>query len=152
GEAGIGKTALTEALLAEASRYGMLTLVGHCYDLTETPPFGPWMEIAQRVRALLPALPALSDVPLPSLVSPQSQGTLFSDVDSFRATLAAQRPLLVVLDDLQWADPASLDLLRFLARGARTRSLLVLAAYRGDEIGRRHPLYQLLPALEHEAQ
>src|SRR5438093_12375500 len=44
GEAGIGKTALAEWLLAEAQRQGALALVGRCYDLSETPPYGPWAE------------------------------------------------------------------------------------------------------------
>ncbi|MDQ6602550.1 MAG: ATP-binding protein, partial [Chloroflexota bacterium] len=44
GEAGVGKTALAEALCAEAQQHGALVLVGRCYDLSETPPFGPWTE------------------------------------------------------------------------------------------------------------
>ena len=60
GEAGIGKTALAEALLAEAQARGSLALVGRCYDLSETPPYGPWrelFELAPRTNGL-PALPA----------------------------------------------------------------------------------------------
>ena len=45
GEAGIGKTALAEALCREAAEQGALVLVGRCYDLTETPPYGPWVEL-----------------------------------------------------------------------------------------------------------
>src|SRR3954470_4262732 len=45
GEAGIGKTALAETLCREAEEQGALVLVGHCYDLTETPPYGPWVEL-----------------------------------------------------------------------------------------------------------
>src|SRR3954447_21365040 len=60
GEAGIGKTALAEALLAEAAGRGALVLVGGCYDLSETPPYGPWAEALARAPASddLPALPA----------------------------------------------------------------------------------------------
>src|SRR5262245_29029639 len=59
GEAGIGKTALAEALLAEAVEQGALVLVGRCYDLAETPPYGPWRELFERAPrdASLPALP-----------------------------------------------------------------------------------------------
>jgi predicted ATPase len=46
GEVGIGKTALAEALCREATERGALVLVGRCYDLTETPPYGPWVEIS----------------------------------------------------------------------------------------------------------
>src|SRR5438128_768814 len=50
GEAGIGKTALAEALCQEARQQGALVLVGRCYDLTETPPYGPWVELFGRYR------------------------------------------------------------------------------------------------------
>ena len=59
GEAGIGKTALAEALLAEAAALGALVLVGRCYDLSETPPYGPWAEaLARAPRGDGPPLPA----------------------------------------------------------------------------------------------
>ena len=61
GEAGIGKTALAEALLAEAATDGAAVLIGHSYDLTETPPYGPWRELFDRtpVGTSLPALPSV---------------------------------------------------------------------------------------------
>src|SRR5215211_3719732 len=60
GEAGIGKTALAEALLRDAEAQGALALVGRCYDLSETPPYGPWVELFERLpgehdRSGLPA-------------------------------------------------------------------------------------------------
>src|SRR5688572_19451391 len=60
GEAGIGKTALAEALLAEAEAQGALVLVGRCYDLAETPPYGPWVEAlaASTAADAPPPLPA----------------------------------------------------------------------------------------------
>src|SRR5687768_5231358 len=60
GEAGIGKTALAEALLSEVTEAGAAVLVGRCYDLTETPPYGPWRELFDRAprAAALPVLPA----------------------------------------------------------------------------------------------
>src|SRR4051794_13217287 len=57
GEAGIGKTALAEAALAEAKGQGAQALVGHCYDLSETPPYGPWAEALSRA-------PRAADMPL----------------------------------------------------------------------------------------
>src|SRR5437879_520353 len=53
GEAGIGKTALTEDLCREAAARGAFTLTGHCYDLTETPPYGLWREMFGRYIASL---------------------------------------------------------------------------------------------------
>src|SRR5262245_40530575 len=59
GEAGIGKTTLAEALLAETAEQGVRALVGRCYDLSETPPYGPWIEALARAAGGvgLPPLP-----------------------------------------------------------------------------------------------
>src|SRR5262245_26855972 len=59
GEAGVGKTTLAEAICAEAGRPGTVVLVGRCYDLSETPPYGPWRELFARAprAADLPILP-----------------------------------------------------------------------------------------------
>src|SRR5438309_152133 len=69
GEAGIGKTALAETLCREASDRGTLVLVGHGFDLSETPPFGPWAEALARAPAgdNLPVLPA-------AVLSPERDG------------------------------------------------------------------------------
>src|SRR5262245_20101917 len=107
GEAGIGKTALANALGREAADAGARVLVGHCYDRTETPPYGPWREIARRVDAL----PGAAGVPpLPRLDEATSQAALFAQARDFLAAVAAARPLVLVLEDLHWADRASLDL------------------------------------------
>jgi len=152
GEAGIGKTALAEATLAEATGRGALALVGRCYDRTATPPYGPWRELA---RAAPPdaALP-----PWPGALATDGAGTpaagpdaLFEQVRDGLAARAARRPLVLLLDDLHWADPASLDLLRALARQLGDLPFLLLATHRTDEVTRRHPLYQLIPLLLREA-
>jgi predicted ATPase len=149
GEAGIGKTALAEALLRDAAEQGALVLVGRCYDLTETPPYGSWVEAFERLaaehdRASLPA-------PLGNSEAVANQAVLFAQVRDFLAALAREQPLVLLLDDLHWADPASLDLLRSLARWVGTLPILVVVAYRADEVTRRHPLSQLLPLLVREA-
>ncbi|HEU5329043.1 MAG TPA: AAA family ATPase [Thermomicrobiales bacterium] len=144
GEAGIGKTALAEALLAEATAQGARALIGRCYDLTETPPYGPWADALAHAEALTP----------PDFTGggAGSQAALFTQVRDYLAALAQHQPLLLLLDDLHWADPASLDLLRVLARGLAALPLLLLTTYRSDELTRRHPLYALLPLLVREAQ
>jgi len=148
GEAGIGKTALAEVLAQKAVGRGALVLVGRCYDLTETPPYGPWVE----ALAQAPRDDASADPPdLGGSNGAPSQAALFTAARDFLATLATRRPLVVLLDDLHWADPASLDLLRFLGRQLADLPLLLLATYRADELTRRHPLYALLPVLEREA-
>jgi len=149
GEAGVGKTALAEWLLAAAVTQGAQVLVGRCYDLTETPPYGPWAEALARIHRGddQPAPPDLVEG-----AGAASQAALFVQVRDYLAALAATRPLVLLLDDLHWADPASLDLLRVLARGLADQPILLLATYRADEITRRHPLYALLPLLAREGR
>jgi DNA-binding CsgD family transcriptional regulator len=152
GEAGIGKTALAEAICREAGDQGVLVLVGRCYDLAETPPYGPWVELFGRC-------PRTGDgPPLPELFATRgtlgaatSQAALFQQVLGFFTALATRRPLLLLLDDLHWADSASLDLLRFLAHSLSDLPVTMLAIYRSDELARHHPLYQLLPTLVRES-
>lgn len=148
GEAGIGKTVLAETICAEAAQRGALILVGRCYDLAETPPHGPWVDA-------LAGAPRDDGLPPPPDLTGGGgivgQAAIFAAVRDFFAALVARQPVVLLLDDLHWADPASLDLLRFFARGSGNSSLLLLAAYRVDELTRRHPLYPLLPALVREA-
>lgn len=153
GEAGIGKTALAEAVCQEAAQRGALVLVGRCYDLTETPPYGPWIDLFGRYRPAgeTPALPpALAEHGTVGAVA--SQAALFRQVLDFLSTLSAHSPSLLVLEDLHWADPSSLDLLRFLARSLAATRLLVVATYRADELARDDPLSLMLPLLVRESR
>jgi DNA-binding CsgD family transcriptional regulator len=152
GEAGIGKTALAESLCGEATEQGALVLTGRCYDLTETPPYGPWIELfgGYRQRDNLPLLP-VAFARRDGIGDVSSQTNLFEQARDFLAALAARQPVMLLLDDLHWADVASLDLLRFLGRTLATMPLLLIATYRADELTRRHPLYQLLPVLVRES-
>ncbi len=153
GEAGIGKTSLAEEVLRQARAGGARTFTGGCYDLTTTPPYGPWLEVVQSMRELddLPAPPpALDDAS--TLTDVGSQTVLFDAVRTFLVSMAAEKPLVVLLEDLHWADHASLDLLRYLARHLRDQQQLLIATYREDELTRRHPLSVLLPRMTREAQ
>jgi ATP/maltotriose-dependent transcriptional regulator MalT len=151
GEAGIGKTALAEALCREAEEQRTPVLVGRCYDLAETPPYGTWVELfGQYSPANASPLPDAFARP-GTVGEVTSQAALFQQALDFLRALASQQPLLVLLDDLHWADLASLDLLRFLARSLTTMPLLLIVTYRSDELTRRHPLYALLPLLVREA-
>ncbi len=152
GEAGVGKTTLAEASLREAASLGFAVLEGHCFDLAETPPYGPWIDLFARYE------PPASSPPLPAAFAQRgtvgavaSQMALFVQVQDFLKAVASRKPIALLLDDLHWSDPASLDLLRFLARSVATLPLLILVTYRSDELTRRHPLYQLLPLLVREA-
>jgi DNA-binding CsgD family transcriptional regulator/tetratricopeptide (TPR) repeat protein len=152
GEAGIGKTAVAETISREASEQGALVLVGRSFDLAEDPPYGPWVDLFSHYRpgADLPPPPA-AFAERGTVGAVASQAALFHAVLDFLAALAAQRPLVVLLEDAHWQDAASLDLLRFLAREVAALPILLLVTYRVDEITRRHPLYPLLPILVREA-
>ncbi len=152
GEAGIGKTTLAEAALQEAAGQGFVVLEGHCFDLADTPPYGPWIDLFLHVpqSAALPPLPEAFAV-RGTVGAVASQMALFAQVEDFLRALATRQPVAILLDDLHWSDPASLDLLRFLSRSVAGLPLLVLVTYRSDELTRRHPLYALLPQLAREA-
>jgi DNA-binding CsgD family transcriptional regulator len=147
GEAGIGKTTLARTAASGAPE-GSRVLIGHSYDLMETPPYGPWRESLRRwpegVGPPAPPFGGRDD-------APQTQEALFSRVQATLITLARTRPLILILDNIQWADPASLDLLRHIAHDLATRRILILCTYRTDELTATDPLAALLPRLLREA-
>jgi predicted ATPase len=116
GEAGIGKTALAEAVGREARERDALVLIGRCYDLTETPPFGPWVEVFEQYRRMdgMPPLPA-AFARRGTVGAVTSQASLVQRMQDFLVLLAAQRSLVLLLDDLHWTESASLDLVRAIA-------------------------------------
>lgn len=152
GEAGIGKTALARDLIRAADDLGCRVLAGSCYDLSNTPPYGPWLDLFEGCRRdpSLPAPPAALDGG--RLAPVTDQAALFAEVRQFLAALAAAGPTLILLEDLHWADPASVELLRHLGSHLRHWPLLLLATYRVDELSPRHPFAQQLPALVREAE
>ena len=152
GEAGIGKTTLAEATLRDAADAGCIVLEGHCFDLADTPPYGPWIDLFAHYA------PSPSSPPLPPAFAERgtvgavaSQMALFVAVEDFLKAPAARQSVVLLLDDLHWADPASLDLLGFLSRFVANMPILMLVTYRSDELTRRHPLYALLPQLARES-
>lgn len=153
GEAGIGKTSLVEDLAHVPAARGCLVLRGHAYDLSVTPAYGPWVELLRHYQPGDENLPASP----PFIESAQSAATtgsreaLFSAAMAFFDDVARVQPLLLIVEDLHWADQGSLDFLRFLARQLGDRRILVVATYRSDEMHRRHPLYALLPSLVRES-
>ena len=150
GEAGIGKTTLARDLADEATARGARVFSGACYDLTNTPPYGPWLELFE-------ACTRDHDLPPPGRLRQRTVGTvsdqaaLYAEVRAFFAAIA-DRPTVLLLEDLHWADPASLELLRHLAPRLRHWPVLLLVTYRGDELTRRHPFAVQLPALVREAE
>ena len=154
GEAGIGKTTLVEQLSREAETGDMTVVWGRAYDLSVTPPYGPWLEMLRQCSELGGNWPAppdfVSDVD--ALPKFGSEDTLFAAIAGYFHALADYRPLMLVLDDIHWADQASLDFLRSFARRIADHRILLVAIHRSDELHREHPLFSLLPLLVREAQ
>ena len=149
GEAGVGKTSLARRALAGS---GLQVLEGVGAQ-GGTSAFGPVVEVLRAhlrsqgggplVEGPLAAHLALL---LPELGPPAAEAdraTLFEAIRLALAAIAARGPAALFLDDLQWADDATLELLGALARSLDTQPLLVLGAYRSDELPRDHPIRRL---------
>ncbi|MEV1014774.1 AAA family ATPase [Micromonospora sp. NPDC049801] len=168
GEAGVGKTRLLEDFAALATASGTRVLVGQCLELGEAGfPFAPF---AAALRAVLRAdgpevfagfeaefarlLPELGRTPTASTLSRTGpltdapRGYLFDLVAELFQRLADVRPLLLVIEDLHWADRSTRDLIGFLVRAARPGRLLLVCTYRTDELQRGHPLRPFLAELD----
>jgi predicted ATPase len=167
GDAGMGKTRLLVEFAGRAQQRGSRVLVGGCVELgdiglaylpvvdalrglVEDPAEA---ELVAEVAATVPGLGWL----LPEVARSGLTGALagagleqLQVFDAVRALLVrrSQRsPVVVVLEDLHWADRASRDLISFLARSLRLGRVMLLASYRSDELHRRHPLRPLLAEL-----
>jgi tetratricopeptide (TPR) repeat protein len=141
GEAGIGKTAMLAALVSQAGS-APLVLRGLCWEGDGAPPYWPWSQVLQ--ASGLPAADlgeagwllqraSGSAEPMSAAAAGDAQFRLFEAVARCLRRLAAGRPVLVVLDDLQWADEPSLRLLGFLARALAAEPMALLGAYRDTE-------------------
>nr|WP_221380457.1 AAA family ATPase [Actinoplanes polyasparticus] len=128
GEAGIGKTALLGKFAAGCDRSTVLW--GACWDDARAPAWWPW---TQALRGLPPdpRLAAIVGDPGPAGDDDGVRARVFVAVSEALERIA---PAVVILDDLQWADETSVSLLKFLVRQPRTGSLLLVAAYRPDEL------------------
>jgi predicted ATPase len=149
GEAGIGKTRLTQEL---ADRVGEATLLfGRCRPPESSPAYQPFIEALKTYFATTPTpiaqkqvgqvlseaghfIPEIQQI-MPNFIlqhpSPEFRPPAFSLAEAI-AQVAVECPWLIILDDLQWADPSSLRLLDYLARHCRQLPLMIVAAYRSD--------------------
>jgi len=144
GEAGIGKTAMLAALVSRAGP-APLILRGFCWEGDGAPPYWPWSQVLQASGLPMADLgeagwllqPASGPAePMGAVAAGDAQFRLFEAAARCLARLAAGsgfRPVLVVLDDLHWADEPSLRLLGFLARALAAESVALLGAYRDTE-------------------
>lgn len=170
GEPGIGKTRLALELTAQATKREAAIAWGRCHEEAGAPPYRPWAqilgavaaaqdtgelranlgagasditEIAPEIRLRLPDLDpptALSD-PL------ETRFRLFGSIAHFLVNSSRHHPLILVLDDLHWADASTLRLLEFLIQEMADAQLLVIGIYRDTDVSRRHQLSDTLGAL-----
>ena len=172
GEPGIGKTRNAQESASFAETRGTQVLWGRCYEEEGAPPYWPWLqllrsyiqrqtpeqllavmgpgaadiaEVLPQLRAKLPELE-----PPPTLEPEQARFRLFDSITTFLKNAVQSQPLMLVLDDLHWADKSSLLLLEFLARELGGSRLLLVGCYRDTEISRQHTLMETLARLSRE--
>jgi DNA-binding SARP family transcriptional activator len=155
GEPGIGKTRLAEEGVQRATRDGVAVAWGRCWEEQGAPPFWPWVQVLRELLAdtpparlpavlgsdtpdLVPLLPELGEragaVPYGPVLDVETvRFRLCHAVMALLRRLASSRPLLLVLDDLQWADAASLRLLSMLGGALRGAHILIVATFRSPD-------------------
>lgn len=172
GEPGIGKTRLAQELASVAEDRGAQVLWGRCYEDQGMPPYWPWTQamrfhirdvdheqlreemgsgapdIAEVIPDLWEQYPNLE--PPPHLEPEQARFRLFNSIATFLKNAAQIRPMVLVMDDLHWADTPSLALVEFLSREIAESNLLVIGTYRDMELSRQHPLSKTLGGLARE--
>ena len=162
GEPGVGKTRLANELISFAHLHGGRTLQGGCYEYEASLPYLPFTEAlrdwahkqsieqleerlgdnATELAKLAPEIEAKMG-PLtanPSLSPNQERMRMFDHFARFLSDLAAEKGLLLFLDDLHWADQGTLSLVHYLLRRLRNERVLILGGYREIELDRTHPL------------
>jgi tetratricopeptide (TPR) repeat protein len=156
GEPGVGKTRLCQSILDEARARGALCLVGRCYEMEGAPPYTPYAEVLDVVSRLVPVrtfrdilgdaapdiarmLPSLRqtfpDIPQPLEVSADHQRQyLHAQCREFMQRAVRVAPIVMLLDDLHWADDASLAMLEHSAGYLDTLPMIVLGTYRDADL------------------
>jgi DNA-binding SARP family transcriptional activator/predicted ATPase len=167
GEAGIGKTRLAQELARQAEAQGARVLWGNTLPDSSQPyqPIGEALTSAAPLVAalkiepvwlatlavLLPDLKTRRDLPpVPALNPDQERSRLFEVVTICLEQLAEPRPVLIVLEDVQWAGEAALALIEVLARRISKQRMLVLITYRDEATTRQHPVRELRRRLRHD--
>ena len=161
GEPGIGKTRLLEELAGLAAARGAQILVGRCHELEQNVAYAPILEALRSLLPMLSApsspcpvarlaivaelLPELREVrpDLPShhpLPPDEERARLLTSLAEVIRHCAQSGALVVLLDDLHWADPSTLQVFHYLARQAGDQALLLVGAYRSTRVDAHHPL------------
>jgi DNA-binding CsgD family transcriptional regulator len=164
GDAGVGKTRLVMELEAAAASRGFTVLSGRCAELGDSIPYLPLADALREATAAPGAdkllLDAIASRPVLGRLLPDrggeeppadlpglAQQQLFGAVLGMLTELAEARPVLVVLEDLHWADRSTRDLVTFLSRVLHRERIAAVATYRTDDLHRRHPLRPVVAEL-----
>ncbi|MEO6892684.1 MAG: AAA family ATPase, partial [Ktedonobacteraceae bacterium] len=174
GEAGIGKTRLAEELARVAQRHGWVVAWSRVYAQESSVPYRQWTEVLrnamsrglwqrqdlkhsgrtlQPLSMLLPELQPLlpPDTAFPPPLSPgDEQRRLWEATLELLTMISERTPLVIVLDDLHWADASSCELLAFLARRLHRQPIMIMGTYRDTELPAQHPLRTLFSDLQRE--
>lgn len=166
GEAGIGKSRLVTEMQARAAARGMRVLTGRCFEPDHVLPYAPLVDLlrthagqspeatVRNIAAITPGIIQLAPdlvrsfpdpIPAPALPPAQERRRLVHAWAEFVTGLGSAHPILITVEDLHWADDASLDTLVAIARGIAGRPILLVLTYRTDELtpGLGHLLAQL---------
>ena len=167
GEAGIGKTRLVGALVADALSQGCRILIGRCHESDSILPFGPWVDAFRsgeigadeeilaamhptRRAELIRLLPEAGDADM--VPASDTALRLFESVAELMEQVAARQPLVLVLEDLHWADEMSLRLLSFVSRRIPALPVLLVATAREEELADASMARRTLAELGHRVQ
>ena len=169
GEAGVGKSRLVSELVEQSASSGRRVLLGSCVEGGgEGMPFAPVVDVLRTlVRGTLPAdldavlgrarrevarlLPEV-DGAAKETSQVGSSAQLFELLLAVLVRVASSSPLLVIIEDLHWADQSTLDFIAFLTRALDDVEILLVATYRSDEMHRSHPMRPLLATWERSRQ
>lgn len=167
GEPGVGKTRLAQEATLFAEDRGFLVVSGRCYEQQRDTPFVPLFEafgalhdaapssvresLVERWPSLVTLLPDQFPSAEPRVwTSPDAAQLLHRAATGLVRQLAEHRPVAILIDDLHWADAATLELLTHLARHTTTDRLFLLGTYRDAEVGPAHPVRKLAHSLHRE--
>ncbi|MFJ4833281.1 AAA family ATPase [Streptomyces sp. NPDC088747] len=165
GEAGVGKTRLIEEFATAAGHGGAIVACGGCVEIgADGLPFAPFSTALRALRRLLPddlaaaaagqeeelarLLPELGASAPERRYEEDGMARLFELTARLLERMAAERTVVLALEDLHWADASTRHLLAYLFRTLRSGRLVIVATYRADDIHRRHPLRPLLAELD----
>jgi DNA-binding CsgD family transcriptional regulator/tetratricopeptide (TPR) repeat protein len=158
GDAGVGKTRLLTELRDHATEAGWRVVAGHCLDFGDSAlPYMPFSEVLGRLVADLPDVVSEVAESYPTLAKLQpgrrtmwgadaddtaavGRAELLDAVHALLEAVAAQRPLLLVIEDAHWADTSTRDMVRFLLSRVFEGPVALVVSYRSDDLHRRHPL------------